>query len=121
MLISREGENNDMRVNFRAADCLLLLFLFSSTVAFAQENNGPPEGFTALFNGRDFDDWTGGATRDPREVEALPPAERAEHDAQMARRLKQHWRVEDGMLVSDGNEPYLATTQKFGDFELWVD
>ena len=121
MLISRERESNDMQINFRAFHCLLMLFVSSSTVAFAQENNEPPEGFTALFNGRDFDDWTGGATRDPREVEALPPAERAEHDAQMKRRLKQHWRVEDGMLVSDGHEPYLATTQKFGNFELWVD
>jgi hypothetical protein len=89
--------------------------------AVAQENNQPPEGFTALFNGRDFSDWTGGTTRDPREIAAMPAAERAEWDAQMKRGIHEHWRVEDGVLVSDGHEPYLATKQDYGDFEMWVD
>jgi hypothetical protein len=92
-----------------------------SVLAHAQENNEPPAGFTALFNGRDYDDWTGGSTRDPREIKAMSEAERAAHDAEMKRRLQQHWRVDDGVLVSDGEEPYLATTKDFGDFELWVD
>lgn len=87
----------------------------------AQENNQPPKGFTALFNGRDFADWTGGATRDPREIAALPPAERAAWDANIKRGIEEHWRVEDGLLVSDGQEPYLATPREYGDFELWVD
>ena len=108
-----------MRLTIQLPVCLA--FFISCGTAQAQENNQPPEGFRALFNGRDFEEWTGGATRDPREVEALPPAERENHDATMKRRLKRHWRVEDGVLVSDGKEPYLATTQKFGDFELWVD
>jgi Domain of Unknown Function (DUF1080) len=110
-----------MRFIFHAISCLALLLVGGSTLLCAQDNNQPPEGFTALFNGRDFVDWTGGATRDPREVEALPPAQRAEHDAKMKQQLNRHWRVEDGMLVSDGEEPYLATTRDFGDFELWVD
>jgi hypothetical protein len=29
--------------------------------------------------------------------------------------------VDKGELVSDGKEPYLATTKDFGDFEMWVD
>jgi len=110
-----------MRSNSRAIVCLALWLFSSFGLALAQENNEPPEGFAALFNGRDFDDWTGGATRDPREIEALPPAERESHDARMQRQLQRHWRVEDGVLVSDGHEPYLATTQQFGNFELWVD
>ncbi|MEX2169915.1 MAG: DUF1080 domain-containing protein [Pirellulales bacterium] len=89
--------------------------------ALAQEDNQPPKGFTALFNGRDFDDWTGGATRDPREIAALSTEERAQWDAKMQSGIDEHWRVEDGVLVSDGHEPYLATKQEYGDFEMWVD
>ncbi len=95
--------------------------LIPCAAALAQENNQPPQGFTALFNGKDFKDWTGGATRDPREVAALPPAEREKHDAEMKRGLEQHWKVENGELVSDGKEPYLATKRDYGDFDMWVD
>ena len=98
-----------------------LVLTFVVSFSRAQENNEPPDGFTALFNGRDFDDWTGGATRDPREIKGMSADERAEHEATMKRRLKRHWRVEEGGLVSDGKDPYLATTEEFGDFELWVD
>jgi len=89
--------------------------------AAAQENNQPPEGFTALFNGRDIDHWTGGLTRDPREIAALPADQRAAWEADMQRGIHEHWRVEDGMLVSDGKDPFLATTEDYGDIELWVD
>jgi hypothetical protein len=104
----------------RLAACLALVCISISSVQ-AQENNQPPAGFTALFNGRDFKDWTGGATRDPREMAAMNPTERAEHDAKMRRGIDEHWRVEFGELVSDGREPYLATKTEYGDFELWVD
>jgi hypothetical protein len=89
--------------------------------AFAQQVDSPPAGFKALFNGRDFDGWTGGATRDPREIAALDPDARAKWDALMDQGVRQHWRVEDGALVSDGHEPYLATKTDFADFEIWVD
>jgi hypothetical protein len=89
--------------------------------AAAQENNQPPDGFSALFNGRDFNDWTGGATKDPREIAALSADARAAWDADMKRGINEHWHVEDGVLVSDGKEPYLATTRDYGDFEMWVD
>jgi hypothetical protein len=89
--------------------------------ARAEELDRPPDGFVALFNGRDFDDWTGGATRDPREIQALNAEERATWDKKMNDGIRAHWRVEDGVLVSDGQEPYLATKKEFGDFEMWVD
>ena len=72
-------------------------------------------------NGRDFDDWTGGTTRDPREIVALSAEDRTAWDAKMKQGIDTHWRVADGVLVSDGHEPYLATKEDFGDFELWVD
>jgi Domain of Unknown Function (DUF1080) len=98
----------------------LLAHIICAT-SLAQEDNKPPKGFTAIFNGRDFDDWTGGATRDPREVAALAANKRAEHDEKMNKEIKEHWHVDKGELVSDGKEPYLATTKDYGDFEMWVD
>jgi len=98
-----------------------VIVLLTCAGARAQENNKPPKGFTALFNGSDFKDWTGGATRDPREVAALPAAEREKHDAEMKQGIEQHWKVEDGELVSDGQQPYLATPRDYRDFEMWVD
>ena len=109
-----------MQRTLRLVVCLLGLIAISN-LAQAQENNQPPTGFTALFNGRDTADWTGGATRDPREITAMNATERAEHEASMRRGIDEHWRVEDGELVSDGKEPYLATKTEYGDFEMWVD
>ena len=34
----------------------------------AAENNQPPKGFTALFNGKDLAGWKGGSTADPRKI-----------------------------------------------------
>jgi hypothetical protein len=99
----------------------LMTWLLVALAATAQENNSPPPGFTALFNGGDFDDWTGGATRDPREIKSMNASERSEHDAKMRRGIDEHWSVDGGELVSDGEEPYLATKTEYGDFELWVD
>lgn len=98
-----------------------LLFGFTTTVVHGQENNEPPAGFKALFNGRSFDEWSGAKTRDPREIAALSSAERSAHLTKMKTEIAQHWRVENGVLVSDGQEPYLATTSEYGDFELWID
>jgi hypothetical protein len=99
----------------------ITLITLPLSLASAQEENRPPQGFTALFNGKDFMDWTGGATRDPRQIAALPAAEREKHDAEMRRGIEQHWKVENGELVSDGHEPYLATPRDYRDFEMWVD
>ena len=87
----------------------------------AAEPNDPPAGFTALFNGSNLEQWSGAVTRDPREIAALSPPERQAWESKMSDGIAKHWRVEDGVLVSDGSEPYLATVRDYGDFELWVD
>jgi hypothetical protein len=103
---------------------IAVLFLISNVVmafvgdsAIAQEDNKPPKGFVALFNGRDFDDWTYGKTLSPQKLAALS----AQEKESLTKALKKHWHVDKGELVSDGKEPYLATTKDYGDFELWVD
>lgn len=87
----------------------------------AQEDNHPPKGFTALFNGKDIEEWTGGATRDPHEIKALSADERSKWEARMNQGIEEHWRVEQGELISDGQDPFLATKKDFRDFEMWVD
>jgi hypothetical protein len=114
-----------MHLSLRRAVCHLLPCLAIAAIcapaARSQDNNQPPAGFTALFNGKDFDDWTGGTTKDPREIAALKGDERTAWDAKMKKGIHQHWHVDNGDLVSDGREPYLATAKEFGDFEMWVD
>lgn len=80
----------------------------------ADAQNTPPRGFSALFNSRNLDGWRGGSTVEPRRIE---PAQQAAWDAEVTK----HWRVEDGQLVSDGEEPHLVTAKEYGNFELWVD
>lgn len=91
------------------------------TTATAQENNQPPEGFASLFNGENLDGWTGGTTRDPRQIAAMPADEREAHGAKLQEAIGEHWRVEGGALISDGQGPHLVTTRGYGNFELWVD
>lgn len=110
------------RYALRAVAGLALALSFAlAPAASAQNNNNPPEGFTALFNGENLAGWTGGTTRDPRQIAAMSADEREAYEKQMQAAIKQHWYVEDGELVSDGQEPHLVTTKDYGDFEMWVD
>ena len=88
---------------------------------YSTATNNPPPGFTALWNGHDLAGWWGADTEDPRKYLALPAAElQAKHDASQAD-IHQHWRVEHGELVNDGQGLFLTTDQNYGDFELLVD
>ena len=84
----------------------------------AAEHNVPPEGFVALFNGKDLDGWWGAKTEDPRDYMALTPDQLAEKKAASMDDIRQHWRVENGELINDGTGLYLTTDGFYGDFEL---
>ncbi len=86
----------------------------------AAEHNTPPEGFVAVFNGRDLDGWWGAATEEPRDYMALPPEQLAEKKAASMENIRRHWRVEDGELINDGDGLYLTTDEFYGDFELLI-
>lgn len=95
--------------------------LLLATSLVAQENNQPPEGFRALFNGKDFTNWHGERTEDPVKRAALPPEELKVRNEEDAKNLLEHWRVENGEIVNDGQGVYLTTDEKFGDIELLLD
>lgn len=97
-------------------------------VSARAEQNVPPEGFTALFNGKDLAGFYGWGTRDPRDLTAMSPEEQAAYKQRSieggdgsADHLQAHWWVEDGELVNDGTGLYATTDRDYGDFELFVD
>lgn len=89
--------------------------------ASAAESNSPPEGFTALFNGKDLSGWHGMGHFDPNKLAAMTDEERAaKRTADMAD-LNMHWKVAGGELQNDGHGVYLTTDKEYGDIELLVD
>jgi hypothetical protein len=86
----------------------------------AAADNTPPEGFVALFNGRDLTGWKGLVANPPKRAK-MSAAELAEAQEAADRRMREHWKAEDGALVFDGKGDSLCTARDYGDFELLVD
>lgn len=82
--------------------------------------NTPPEGFTALFNGKDLTGWKG-LFGDPKSRAKMTPEQLAAAQAKADESMKQHWKVEDGAFVFDGKGKALCTAKDYGDFEMFVD
>jgi hypothetical protein len=97
-----------------ASACLTIL----CSQAFAAN---PPQGFVALFNGKDLSGWRGGDTFDHRKLLAMPEEERAAQVEKWTKSMKEHWRAENDELINDGNGAYATTEKDYGDFELLVD
>ena len=81
----------------------------------------PPEGFKALFNGKDLAGWWGIGTEDPAKWMALSPGELAEKKAKSLENIRKHWSVQGDELVNDGKGLYLSTEKNYGDFELQLE
>lgn len=77
-----------------------------------------PEGFTALFNGKDLSGWWGLKTEDPAKWMALDAGKFAEKKAKSLEDIKKHWSVKGDELVNDGHGLFLTTDKYYGDFEL---
>ncbi len=85
-----------------------------------KQPNTPPEGFTALFNGKDLTNWRGFVGSPPK-VREMSKEQLAEAQAKADEQMRQHWKVEDGVIVFDGKGQNLCTVKDYGDFELYVD
>ncbi|TAJ16715.1 MAG: DUF1080 domain-containing protein [Planctomycetota bacterium] len=81
----------------------------------------PAEGALPLFDGKSLAGWWGAETEDPRAYLALPVEQLAAKKARSMADIQQHWRVEAGELVNDGNGLYLTTQELYSDFELWLE
>lgn len=103
---------------------LLLLALTLSlwpATTIAQEKQDPPEGFDALFNGKDIEGWYGGETRDPVFSRGWGEPQWARYRNQLHRSVTRHWRIENGELIGSGAGPDLVCWGQYGDFEMWLE
>jgi hypothetical protein len=109
-----------------------LTLLALAAMPVSADHNTPPEGFTALFNGKDLSGWYGWGTKDPTELWNMTPEEQAEYKKKSIEgglpegkkgpeHVNAHWKVEDGELVNDGQGLYLTPDKDYGDFEFWVE
>jgi hypothetical protein len=86
-------------------------------------DNTPPEGFTALFNGKDLKGWQA----------VIPLGQRLKMSAdEIAKKQKEgdedvmpHWTVQDGVIVHDGKKGKygwnISPVKDYGNFEYYVD
>ncbi|MDP6761901.1 MAG: DUF1080 domain-containing protein [Planctomycetota bacterium] len=79
------------------------------------------EEFTDLFNGEDLRGWWGAGTEDPRGWQALDEGALAAKRRASLGDIAAHWRVEDGVLINDGEGLFLTSERQFEDFELLLD
>lgn len=97
---------------------LVALMLGLSRPPTTQPATALADQFEPLFNGRDLTGWHGVPHIDPRKIDAMSEAERKAQLDAWTEEARQHWRVEDGLLINDGAGPYLATDEEYEDFEL---
>ncbi len=83
------------------------------------DDNKPPRGFKALFNGKDLTGWKGLVEIWERDV--LSPDQLAQKQEEANRKYLPHWTVQNGVIHYDGKGNNLQTAKDYGDFELWVD
>jgi hypothetical protein len=103
---------------------LLTLLLGLALPGAAEEkagpnDNKPPEGFIALFNGKDLTNWQGLIEINKRDK--MSTEERAKAQKIADEKFLPHWKVVDGVLVYDGKGNNLQTAKDYGNFELYVD
>ncbi|MCA9170475.1 MAG: DUF1080 domain-containing protein [Planctomycetales bacterium] len=96
-------------------------YLAMGRTTTAQENNQPPTGYTAIFNGSDLSGWHGMNHFDPRELAKMSDADRTAKLDTDTTDAKKHWSVVDGDLVNDGHGAYLTTDKDYENIDLWID
>jgi len=85
----------------------------------------PPEGFTALFNGKDFTNFKGWSIHEkggsPLDLAKLTPEERQKKFDAWTENVKQTWTIDNGELVNKGKGAYLTSVKDYADYELLVE
>ncbi len=70
--------------------CSFIIAAFCVSSAAAQQDNRPPAGFSALFNGENLDGWIGQRNINPYELAELTDDERAKMRAEDRQNMQQH-------------------------------
>jgi 3-keto-disaccharide hydrolase len=118
--------------------CAVLALGLTAPAIGQEKLNVPPPGFTALFNGKDLTNWKGmplkanpnekAKSSRPHVPMSMPERRKATpEELATAQKLgdeqaREHWKVEDGILVYDGaGRISLCTAKDYGDFEFYCD
>ncbi|MDY0166468.1 MAG: DUF1080 domain-containing protein [Thermoguttaceae bacterium] len=96
----------------------LTMILLVPPAALQAAEPVPPEGFRAIFNGKDLTGWHG---LNPHSAARLSDEKREANLQQQRAAFADHWHVENGELVNDGTGPYATTDEEFGDIELLLE
>lgn len=110
-------------MKFHPTHLVLFALVLIFPAAATQAQNQPPKGFTAIFNGEDLSGWKGlaGKGGSPENRAKMTADELAKNQAAADKSMKEHWSVQDGVLVFDGKGKSLCTAKDYKDFELYVD
>ncbi len=108
------------RIAFLVLSAALLTLAERLPAGDARPDNVPPEGFTALFNGKDLAGWKG-LVADPPARAKMPPEALAKAQEEADKKMRAHWKAEGGVIVFDGKGDSLCTVRDYADFELLVD
>ena len=112
---------------------LLCAATLAADDAPSRPDNTPPEGFVALFNGKDLTGWKGlprapldnpfkRQNPSPEDLKKAGAKDLADAQAKADQRMRDHWKVKDGALVFSGKGDSLCTARDdYGDFEMYVD
>ena len=92
----------------------------------SEQDNHPPQGFTALFDGKDLRGWKGLLSPaqhydNPANRAKLSPATLNLEQAKADLKMREHWKAQDGEIVFDGKGDSLCTKKDYRDFEMLVD
>lgn len=98
----------------RTLPCLAVLLL--AAVLRSQTTTLQP-----IWNGMDLSGWHGQRQMDPAQLAALPQDQREKLLAEDAASAAQHWSVQAGELVNDGQGPFLTSDREFADAEYRLD
>ena len=97
---------------------LAVLTSIGSVASTQADEPRPPEGFKAIFNGKDLTGWHG---LNPHGVEKLTGEQKESNLAKQRAEFPTNWKVENGELVNDGHGPYANTDADYGDIELHIE
>jgi hypothetical protein len=106
----------------RALSCIAATALLAAAVIpnARAEDPKPPEGFVALFNGKDLVGWQGNI--DVKQRAKLDRVELFNLQQMRTRRAHENWSVKDGVIHCTGKGGIsLQTTKDYGNFELMID
>ena len=107
------------RVEFR--DLRIADYSPSPSIPNSKTENKPPNGFTALFNGKNLRGWKGLAHKNANQRRSLEGEALEMAQAKADETMRKHWSIENGVLTYDGAGQSLCTEKDYGDFELYLD